>query len=191
MGKYATVVIDPPWPVDFARDLTDVDPGRGSPTGLLANQRYVVMPIDEIAAMPIGDVLAADAWVFLWTTKKYLPIAIDLLSGWHCTYRFPMVWHKAVGPQMPGTPKFNAEFIIVGSMGAPQFSETHGFRIANIWPSAGHSVKPEGFYDLLRRVTPGPRLDVFGRRRIAGFESWGDEAPEGPALPSHYQGVFA
>ena len=93
-------------------------------------------------------------------------------------------------------PKYTAEFIIVGRKGSPRFTDTKSFGTANFWKRPGrvgqsHSMKPEGFYDLLRRVTPGPRLDVFGRRRIAGFQSWGNEAPEGPALPDHYQEVFA
>ena len=38
--------------------------------------------------------------------------------------------------------------------------------------------------------TPGPRLDIFGRRRIAGFKSWGNEASsEGEPPPDHYQQV--
>ena len=53
-----------------------------------------------------------------------------------------------------------------------------------------HSVKPEGFYDMLRRVTEGPRLDIFGRRGISGFTSWGNEAPSEPATPDVYQDVL-
>ena len=86
---------------------------------------------------------------------------------------------------------FNTEYIVVGRRGSPKWLDTKSFRTGNYWPRGVHSEKPEGFYDLLRRVTPGPRLDIFGRRRIAGFESWGNEAPEGPPLPDHYQTVFA
>ena len=49
--------------------------------------------------------------------------------------------------------------------------------LANYWMALGPAKLP-GFYDLLRRATPGPRLDVFGRRRIAGFDSWGNEATD-------------
>ena len=102
-----------------------------------------------------------------------------------------MTWHKTGGFQLPDGPSFNAEWSVVGRKGKPQFQDTKAFNTANYCPRAsGHSAKPEGFYDLLRRVTPRPRLDIFGRRRIAGFTSWGNEAPEGPALPDHYQQVL-
>jgi N6-adenosine-specific RNA methylase IME4 len=38
-----------------------------------------------------------------------------------------------------------------------------------------HSRKPDEFYDTIRRVTFGPRIDVFGRERREGFEVWGNE----------------
>ena len=38
-----------------------------------------------------------------------------------------------------------------------------------------HSSKPEEFYELVREMSPEPRIDIFARRNINGFDSWGDE----------------
>ena len=59
------------------------------------------------------------------------------------------------------------------------------FSTGNFWPRGKHSEDSRRvFTDLLRRVTPGP---TSGRVRTAagyaGFDSWGNEAPEGLALP--------
>ena len=183
MGRFATVVIDPPW---------HLEPIGLKTGGLTAYNRidYVMMSLEEIATLPITAVLDDAAMVFCWTVNKYLPDTYGILQRWGLRYAFTMTWVKGGGVQTPVTPCFNAEWIVVGRKGSPKFRETKAFRTANYWPRGAHSEKPEGFYDLLRRVTPAPRLDIFGRRRIAGFHSWGNEAPEGDPLPDHYQEVM-
>ena len=151
---------------------------------------YATLTDAQLAGLPVADVLAADALLFCWTTNQRLGPAFRLLEAWGPAYWFTMTWVKNGGIQLPNGPMFNAEWAVVGRKGHPKFTDIKAFRTANAWPRGKHSEKPDGFYDLLRRVTPGPRLDIFGRRRIAGFTSWGNEAPEGPALPDHYQQVL-
>ena len=116
MGKFATVVIDPPWPV-AGLDLTKAPNGAGyAPTGFKPGiWPYVLMPLSNIMAMPIGDVLADDALAFCWTTRKFLPDTFPIIQAWGLKYRLTMVWHKPDGPQMPK--KLNGEFIVVRSKG--------------------------------------------------------------------------
>ena len=180
MGKFKTVVIDPPWGIVQ----------RPSTAGYLS-LAYQTMTIEEIGNMPLSKALDDDAWLFIWTTQAFLPSAITLLTTWDVQYKLTMTWHKEGGPQPLGLPAYNSEFVVVGKRGNPQFLDTKAFKTANFWKRGAHSEKPEGFYDLLRRVTPSPRLDIFGRRRIAGFHSWGNEAPEqSEILPDHYQMVM-
>lgn len=187
IGKFCTVVIDPPWPVTKSLDLSHVPPGRGGAPGFGKPVPYEVMALDEIAVLPVSEVLADTAVVFCWTTRRFLPYTFQIVAGWGLKYRFTMVWHKSDGPQLPGGPKFNAEFCVVAVKGNPTWRSTAAFYVANSWPRRRHSAKPEGFYDLLRRVTYPPRLDIFGRRPIDGFHSWGAEAPQTEPAPDHYQ----
>ena len=190
MGKYATVVIDPPWPVSHRIHsglLLPNNRGMGcSNIGL----PYATMSLKEIAALPMPSILSDDSRVFCWTVHRFLPDTFRLLECWGLDYTFTLTWMKNKGLQLPQSPYFNSEFCVVGRCGHPQWETVKSFQTAHYWPIQAHSEKPEGFYDLLRRVTPGPRLDIFGRRRIAGFDSWGNEAPEGRALPDHYQEVM-
>ena len=165
-GQYATIVVDPPWPIKKSEM-------EGDPNGVGFD--YPVMALDEIAGLSVGDMLADDAFVFLWTTQRFLPDAFPILEGWGVKYRFMMVWHKPGGFQVFNMPQFNGEFIVVGAKGNPQFLEAKAFNAVFNAPRAGHSVKPDEFYDLLRRVAPEPRLDMFNRREIEGFTGWGNE----------------
>ena len=181
-GTYRTLVLDPPWPMKKSdRSVRPDQQGFDYPT----------MSLDEIADLPVGELVAEDAWVFLWTTQRFLPpvfnyvdarIAVEpeyqtrgLLENWGLDYRFTMVWRKRGGMQIFGLPQFDCEFVVVASKGEPLFTDRKDFSTVFEAPRAGHSVKPDEFYDLLRRVTASPRLDMFNRRDIEGFEGWGNE----------------
>ena len=134
------------------------------------------MSLDEIQALAVPTILADDSLVFMWTTQKFLPDSFAILEGWGLTYRYTMVWHKPGGFQPYNSPQFNVEFIVVGAKGNPKLVDQKRFSTCFEAPRGAHSVKPQEFYDILLRVTGEPRLDMFNRRIINGFETWGNEA---------------
>lgn len=168
-GKYATVVIDPPWHMEKIKR-------RVAPNQVGFD--YKTMTIEQIRELPIPSILTDDSFVFMWTTQKYLPYSWSILEWWGLKYRFCMVWYKNGGFQPFNCPQFNCEFVVVGAKGNPQFISQKKFNTVFYAKRQGHSVKPEEFYSLLRRVTPEPRIDIFNRRHISGFDGWGDESPD-------------
>ena len=38
-----------------------------------------------------------------------------------------------------------------------------------------HSEKPDDTYDYIEAISPGPRLELFARRRRHGWDVWGNE----------------
>ena len=184
MGKFKTVVVDPPW------DLAPVGWASSKSNGLNKRIGYGLIGMDGIKSLPVEAVLDEHSLLFCWTVSRFLERSFEVCRQWGADHAFTMTWVKNGGIQLPNGPMHNAEWVLVGKRGSPEFLDIRQFFTANYWPRGSHSEKPEGFYDLLRRVTPEPRLDIFGRRRIPGFVSWGDQAPEGPALPRVYQDVM-
>ncbi len=44
-------------------------------------------------------------------------------------------------------------------------------------PRGRHSAKPQAAYDVIERVSPGPRLEMFAREPRDGWDCWGEEVP--------------
>jgi len=120
--------------------------------------------------------VANDCHLFLWTIHKFLPVSFEILKEWEFKYILTMVWHKVGGFQPFGLPQYNCEFAVYGRKGSPKFIDTKNFFTCFEGKRREHSRKPAEFYDVIRRVTPEPRIDIFGREKIDGFETWGDES---------------
>lgn len=164
--KYKTMVLDPPW--DWG-DEGDADQfGRARPT-------YATMSFEQIKAMPVGELAADNAHVYLWITNRSLPKGFELLEAWGFRYVTCLTWCKpSIG--MGNYFRGSTEQVLFGVRGSLPLLR----RDVGTWFLAKrgerHSAKPESFYELVESCSPGPWLEMFARNRRGGWDSWGAES---------------
>ena len=167
-GKYRCIVIDPPWPMQKIERIERPNQGK--------SLDYPTWNLEQIGELPVPKLAADDGChVFLWTTHRFLHDAFHIFESWGVRYVCMFVWHKPGGFQPQSLPQYNCEPVLYGRLGASQFLDTSGLFLCFNAPRNGHSVKPDEFYDMLKRVCAEPHLDMFARRKREGFEIWGDE----------------
>jgi len=164
-GKYDVIVIDPPWQMEkIEREVAPNQVGFDYPT----------MSIEEIKEFELPN--EKDCHVFMWITQKHHKYGWDIFERWGVRFICEFVWHKNGGFQPFNLPQFNHEYVMYGRIGSPVFTELKNFFTCFSANRTGHSKKPDEFYEVIRRVTAGKKIDIFNRRKIEGFDVWGNEA---------------
>lgn len=160
-GKFRTIYADPPWPFDDTAT-------RGA-----AENHYPTMSIAEICALPVSDLAAGDAHLYLWTTNSHLHDAFHVVAAWGFEYKTLITWVKpqiGLGHYFRGATE-HILFCVRGNLPMSQVGERNWFEA----PRQEHSRKPVIFYELIERCSPGPRLELFARTKRAGWVAWGNE----------------
>ena len=86
MMRYGTIVADPPWHYRTTKTGGSLTSG--------AAQKYLTLPTVDLCALPVRDLAAKNAIVFLWATAPMLPDALEVLAAWGFTYKGLIVWVK-------------------------------------------------------------------------------------------------
>ncbi len=71
---YSTIVADPPW--SYAGSTYN---GRTSPWRSTSAQTYSLMSIEDVAAMPVGEIAAPDAHLYLWAVNPLMHRAFEVV----------------------------------------------------------------------------------------------------------------
>ncbi len=165
-GEYRTLVIDPPWPMRKVQS--------GAHRYRSSDWPYAYLTEDELANMEsLLKLPAAQSHLYLWSTHRHLEMALRLVKIWGYQYQCMLTWAKRRG-MVPFSWRYDTELVIFARRGGLPLQRM-GESLLVEGGAREHSRKPQAFYDLVRRVSPEPRIDVFSREHRAGFDSWGDQ----------------
>ena len=167
-GGFATILVDPPWPLQSGE------------------KHYRTMSLARIMALPVGALAARDAHLWLWTTNALLPRAYEVAEAWGFTVRSPLTWVKfRLGLGGRYQLRNATEQLLFCTRGKAPL----GSRSQPTWfnaPVTEHSRKPAEQFAIIERVSPGPYLELFARRRPESNQPWavwGDQVDSDIRIP--------
>lgn len=182
-GPFGAILADPPWAFR-TYSKTDIAPTQGA-------QPYPVMTLADIKALPVGDVAARDALLFMWTVSHLQSEAMDVARAWGFKpISVAFVWDKGrMG--MGYWTRQEVEICHLFKRGKPK-RLSRGVRSVIRAPRREHSRKPDEQYERIERLVAGPYLEMFARQARAGWSAWGNEVGKfEPANDNDLLGVAA
>lgn len=172
-GPFGVIYADPPWSFKSWSGKTGT-PHRS------ANDHYITTETTALADIPVADVSAKDACLFMWVVDSHIDQAIDLGRAWGFGFKTKaFTWVKTT---QTGVPKIGmgywtrkqTEICLMFTRGKPKRLNM-GVRELIMSPRREHSRKPDEVYGRIESLVAGPYLELFARNERAGWSSWGNE----------------
>jgi N6-adenosine-specific RNA methylase IME4 len=176
--KFSTILADPPW--QFQNKTGKVAPEHRRLS------RYGTMKLEDICELPVGDVSANTAHLYLWVPNALLAEGLQVMKDWGFTYKSNIVWHKIRkdgGSDGRGVGFYFrnvTEMVLFGVKGKNARTLAPGRRQVNYISSQKreHSRKPDELYPIIEACSNGPFLELFARGSRKGWATWGNQADD-------------
>ena len=177
-GRFGTILADPPW--QFQNKTGKVAPEHRRLS------RYSTLTLADIKALPVAEISADIAHLYLWCPNALLPEGLEVLRAWGFRYKSNLVWHKVRkdgGSDGRGVGFYFrnvTELILFGVRGKGPGTRTlaPGRRQVNLLATRKreHSRKPDELYEIIEACSRGPYVEMFARGGRNGWATWGNQA---------------
>jgi N6-adenosine-specific RNA methylase IME4 len=179
---YRCVVADPPWQPTLGSTWNSRMRDKAGP-----QRFYDTLSVPAIVAM--RPRMATQAHLYLWCLSAHVDWGFEVARAWGTEPITLFTWKKpGLGA---GRFRCNTEHVVVARKG-PRTGNPFGGggRCSQAtagtlfeWPRGAHSEKPQEFFDLVERLSPQPRLEMFARAPRAGWDVIGNESDGTVAAP--------
>lgn len=176
--RFACVLADPPW--RFVNRT-----GKMAPEHRRLS-RYGTMDVARICSLPVAEIAASVAHLYLWVPNALLPEGLRVMKAWGFAYKANIVWHKVRkdgGSDGRGVGFYFrnvTELVLFGVRGRNARTLAPGRTQVNHLATRKreHSRKPDEIYGIIEGCSPGPRIELFARGTRAGWKPWGNQADD-------------
>lgn len=176
--RFSTILADPPW--QFTNKTGKIAPEHRRLS------RYGTLKLDEIMSLPVAEITATPAHLYLWCPNALLPEGLAVMEAWGFKYKSNMVWHKVRkdgGSDGRGVGFYFrnvTELMLFGVRGKNARTLAAGRRQVNLLATRKreHSRKPDEQYDIIEACSPAPYLELFARGKRKNWVCWGNEAED-------------
>jgi len=177
--RFSTLLVDPPW--QFVNRTGKIAPEHQRLS------RYGTLKLDDIMSLPVQDVVASTAHLYLWCPNALLPEGLAVMRAWGFKYKSNIVWHKIRkdgGSDGRGVGFYFrnvTELVLFGVRGKNARTLAPGRRQVNLLGTRKreHSRKPDEQYEIIEACSPGPFAELFARGTREGWVTWGNQADDG------------
>ena len=172
--KYKVLYADPPW--RFSNRRTGGSLKSGSAT------HYELLSVQDICNLPVQDIADDDCVLFMWWVAAMPEEALRVVKAWGFNLK-TMTGFNWVKRTQRGKLDFGmgfwtragSEMCLIATKGKPRKASS-SVRSVLISKKRQHSQKPDEVRERIEELCGNvPRIELFARRKVDEWDSWGLE----------------